>query len=104
MKEIDLFERLARKRPQNTESISARDQRVEHAQRTLNWLLQHWDKDTIRAFDLRAYGPRPRSRKDVHSSAEILVKNGWLAVVPQPRHDAGVWRVIRRAVASPTVS
>jgi hypothetical protein len=100
---MNLFDELDKRRS-SSKIMSVEDRQVQHAQKMLDWLLVRWDKDTIRSFDLRVFGPSPRDRKSVHSSAELLVKNGWLQPVPQPRHDARVWKVIRRAVVNPTVN
>jgi hypothetical protein len=66
------------------------------AGRFLNWLLNNWDADTISAYEIYTYGPRPiKNLKEAMSVAEILVQRGWLVPVRAHRHDRKLWRVIR---------
>jgi hypothetical protein len=98
----DIFERLDKGRPP-IEEVIKRPQKIQHAQKLLDW-LQRWPKSTVRAKDIRIYGPRPRDRKSMLDSADILVRHGWLSPIPTRRYDARIWQVIRKPIIPPKVS
>jgi hypothetical protein len=79
-------------------------QRPSQAQRMLDW-LQRWDKPIVNRRDVRIYGPSSvRDRKSMISSAEILVRYGWLVPIEPRRYDGFRWRIVRKLVAHPTIS
>jgi hypothetical protein len=96
-----LFERLGRPPPTNKAQGNSR--KLQHAQRTLDW-LQRWSKPTVRPKDMRVYGPRPRDRESALSSAGILVEHGWLVPVKTRRHDSREWQIVRKPIIRPTVA
>jgi hypothetical protein len=71
----------------------------------LDW-LQRWERPTVRIRDIRVHGPGRaiRNRKSAISTAEILVKTGWLIPLGSRRHDGGEWRIVRRAIVHPIVT
>jgi hypothetical protein len=92
-----LFERL---RPPPTKKA----QKPSPPQRLLDW-LQHWPESTIRARDIRIYGPNSiRDRESAIDSAEILVKNGWLVPIKTRRRDMHEWQIVRKPIIRPTVA
>jgi hypothetical protein len=99
---VSLFERLDKGRPPSTEVSSERPQKIQHAQKLLNW-LQRWNKPTVSSRDMRIYGPRPRDRKSAFDSATILVEHGWLRPIQTRRYNAQVWQVIQKPIIFPTV-
>jgi hypothetical protein len=55
--------------------------------------------------DVRIYGPAAiRDRKTMISSAEVLVRYGWLVPIEPRRYDGFRWRIVRKLVAHPTVA
>jgi hypothetical protein len=98
-----IFERLARERPSTKEVISERAQKLQHAQKLLDW-LQRWNKDTVCYRDIRLSGPYPRERESVISSANILVKYGWLVPLKPHRYDMYKWQVVRKLTIAPNVA
>jgi hypothetical protein len=100
----NIFERLRAGRLAAEKTVSERDQKIQHAQRLLDW-LQRWDKPTLSTRDIRQYGPGPiRDRKSAIDSAEILVRNGWLTPVAKHRFDMHKWEIIRRPIVNPEVA
>jgi hypothetical protein len=76
----------------------------ERAQKLLDF-LQYWTKPTIRARDICIYGPNPiRDRERAISSAEILVKSGWLVPIKTRQRNMYAWEVVRRPVLYPAVA
>jgi hypothetical protein len=76
----DLFSRLARGRPP-TEATAKRPQKIQHAQKLLNW-LQRWNKPTVTVRDIHIYGPHPaRPRK--HAQLSWNSGREWLVEPPQ---------------------
>ena len=70
----------------------------------LDW-LQRWDKPIVNRRDIRAYAPRSvRDHKSMISSAEVLVRYGWLVPIEPRRYDGFRWRIVRKLVAHPTIS
>jgi len=74
------------------------------AQKMLDW-LQRWSRPTVRIRDIRVHGPGRaiRNRENAISTAEILVKTGWLIPLGSRRHDGGEWQIVRRAIVHPIV-
>jgi hypothetical protein len=93
-----LFERLDRGRPPPIDKTPVKPHAS--AQRLLDW-LQHWSKPTIRARDICIYGPRPRNRESAISSAEVLVRHGWLVPTKTRRYDSLEWQIVRRPIIRP---
>jgi hypothetical protein len=94
----NLFERLDRGRPPIEKT-----QEVSPAQKLLDW-LQRWPKPSLSMRDICIYGPRPRNRENAISSAEILVKHGWLVPSKTRRYDSREWQIVRRPIVRPTVA
>jgi hypothetical protein len=79
-------------------------QKPSHAQLMLDW-LQRWPKPTICRRDVRIYGPSSvRDRQSMLSSAEVLVRYGWLVPIDAGRHDGHRWRIVRKPVVRPIVA
>ena len=77
--------------------------KVDPAQKLLDW-LQRWSKPTVTPREIRIYGPKYfRSQERVLSTAEALVRYGWLIPNKPRRRDAREWQVVRRPVIHPTV-
>ena len=75
------------------------------AQKLLDWLMQHWPKNTISRRDISNHGPRPiRDRQAAIDAAETLERHGWLTPAPTHRHDRRVWQILRKNVVRPTVA
>jgi hypothetical protein len=86
-----------------TPGIDERSQKIQHAQRVLDW-LQRWDGPVVGLRDFRAYGPRPRDPESASSAAKILVAHGWLRPLQAHRCDRQVWQIVRRPIINPTIS
>jgi hypothetical protein len=89
-------------RPPPTEVATKRPQ-IQHAQRTLDF-IQRWTEPTIRARDLRLYGPRPRNRENIIGSTTLLTEQGWLTVHKARRYDSREWAIVRKPVICPSVA
>jgi hypothetical protein len=99
----DIFERLDKGR-RSIEVISTRTQKIQRAQKLLDW-LQGWSKPTISAREICIYGPRPiRKREKAGNAAKILEKNGWLIPVQTHRYDMEAWQIVRTPVLYPDCS
>jgi hypothetical protein len=78
--------------------------KIQHAQRLLDW-LQRWNKPTISTRDILIYGPNAlRNPKSAKNSAEILVRNGWLAPAKKHRFDMNKWHIVRKPIIPPTIA
>jgi hypothetical protein len=67
--------------------------------------LQRWPKPTVTARNVCQFGPHAnRKLENVISSAEVLVKSGWLTPIKANRHDTHQWQIIKKLVVHPTVS
>jgi hypothetical protein len=97
----DIFERLSAGRPPPLEEASRRPPLIE---RLLDWLVNHWTKDTVTAREIYIYGPNPiqKDKKTAFSLAQILVERGWLVPIETHRRDRREWRIIRRSLAFTT--
>jgi len=92
-----IFDKLNERRPPIEKTIQ-RPQKIQHAQRLLDW-LQGWSKPTISAREICIYGPRPiRKREKAGNAAKILEKNGWLIPVQTHRYDMEAWQIVRMPV------
>src|SRR5262245_554327 len=100
-----LFDRLSAGRPQPIDEAIKRPQKIQHAQKLLDW-LQRWNKPTVSWRDIHNHGPRPiRDRKSAIDAAEILVRNGWLVPLKPHRYDMHKWQIVRRPpIVAPEVS
>jgi hypothetical protein len=97
----NLFERLGQPSPVKTKI--KQPHKDDPAQRLLDW-LQRWSRPTVRARDICQYGPHANRKLEcVVSSAEVLVKNGWLTPIKANRHDTHEWRIVRKPILHPTV-
>jgi hypothetical protein len=97
-----LFERLGRERPTPNEKTP--DQKLQPAQRLLDW-LGRWNKDTVCTKDILQFGPNSlRDPKSAIDAAEILVRNGWLTPAKLHRYDMRKWHVVRKPVIPPKVA
>src|SRR5262245_17430737 len=95
-----LFERLDKGRPPPTKKA----QELSPAQKLLDW-LQHWAKPTVSARDICIYGPNAiRDRESAITSAEILVKHGWLVPIKTRRYDMREWQIVRKPIIHPSVA
>jgi hypothetical protein len=98
-----IFDKLNERRPPIEKTIQ-RPQKIQHAQRLLDW-LQGWSKPTISAREICIYGPRPiRKREKAGNAAKILEKNGWLIPVQTHRYDMEAWQIVRTPVLYPDCS
>jgi hypothetical protein len=94
----NIFERLRAGRLAAEKIVSERDQKIQHAQRLLDW-LQRWDKPYVCGRDILQYGPGPlRNPKSAFDAAEILVRNGWLTEAAKHRYDMRKWEVVRKPI------
>jgi hypothetical protein len=98
-----IFERLKKGRPP-TEITSKRPQKIQHAQKLLDWLQRAQTKPTITARDIYTYGPRPRDRESAIDSAKFLVEQGWLVRNQTHRYDRHEWQIVRKPVIHPTIN
>jgi hypothetical protein len=91
----NLFDRLNAGRPAEEPTPTATQKLPwpEPAQKLLAWLHHTWDKPVICVRDLSLYGPRPRDRKRMIETAEILVAHGLLHPIKTWRYDRIAWRV-----------
>src|SRR5262245_36599013 len=97
-----IFKRLEKARSPVEKTIQ-RPENIQHGQRLLEWLLR-WPNPTVRGKDIRIYGPRPRDRKSMLDSADVLVRHGWLSPVQSRRYDGHIWQIIRKPIIPPKVS
>ena len=71
------------------------EQKLPPAQKLLDW-LQRWPKPTVSARDIYTFGPSAiRDRENAIGLAEILVKHGWLILIPTRRRDMKEWQIVR---------
>jgi hypothetical protein len=97
---VNLFERLGRP----VEAVN-KQPHEDPAQRLLDWLQQHWHKNTISRRDISNHGPRSiRDRESAINAAETLERHGWLVPAPTHRYDRRVWQIVRKNVVRPTVA
>jgi hypothetical protein len=90
--------------PEANTAKSEPTQQILPAQKLLNWLL-HWGKPTVCAREILIYGPRSlRNPVKALSSAETLVKYGWLVPAKKHRRDMHKWEIVRKPVIPPNVA
>ena len=94
-----VFDRLNERRPP-AEKATRQPHKIQHAQRVLEWILR-WNEPTIRARDIRLYGPRPRDRQNAIDAAKFLAEQGWLEPMRVRRYDSHMWRVVRKPIIDP---
>lgn len=99
----DIFERLDKGRPPAEAVISKRTQKIQHAQKLLDWLQHARTRPTISARDIYTYGPRPRDRESAIDLAKSLVEHGWLIPIQTHRYDRYEWQVVRKPIINPTI-
>jgi len=101
MQVASIFDRLAHSRPAEA---ATKPPHKDPAQLLLDW-LQRWGKNTVRMNEILVYGPRPmRKRESAISSAEVLVKHGWLIPLKTRRPDMLEWQIVRRPIVHPTIA
>ena|SRR5262245_15970511 len=102
---MNLFERLDQGRPAPTKETQKPSPEIQAAQRLLDWIIRHWDKEIVWMRDIRQFGPSTlRNPKTAIDAAAVLVRDGWLIPEPTRRYDAHKWRFVRRPVAHPLVT
>jgi hypothetical protein len=100
----DLFERLAKRRPPQTNAKLDGSGLAYDLQKLHNW-LQHTDDPTICLRDICHRGPRcARTRTKAMGLVEILIGNGWLTPIKTHRYDRRAWRIIRGPDKYPTIA
>ena len=97
-----IFKRLEKARSPVEKTIQ-RSQKVQHAQKLLNF-LQRWPKSTVWTKDILIFGPRPRDRESVIDSTNILVEQGWLVPNKTRRYDSREWQIVRKPIINPTLA
>ena len=103
MAAMTIFERLDRGRPPAETAIKQPSK--EPAQKLLDWLMQHWPKNTISRRDISNHGPWSiRNKQCAIDAAETLERHGWLVPAPTHRHDRRVWNIVRKNIVRPTVA
>ena len=86
------------------EPTPARQPHKSSPQILLDWLLQHWTDPDICLRDIYSYAPCAiRDEEIAISSAETLVRHGWLSELPAHRRDRRVWRIARKPIIHPTI-
>jgi hypothetical protein len=98
-----LFERLDKGRPSPAEK-AIEQPGSSPIEKLLDWLVNHWAKDTVTAREIYNYGPRSiRDKRTTLSLAQILVEQGRLVPIETRRHDMREWKIVREA-NSPTAA
>jgi hypothetical protein len=102
----NLFERLSRPaptesrtRPEANTASSEQAQKIQCAQKLLDWLL-HRDRPTVCIKEILIFGPRclRRERERAIDSAAILVQEGWLVRTKKHRRDGHKWEIVRKPI------
>jgi len=104
-KAVSLFERLDKGRlPTPTEEVIKQLRGDSPIEKLLDWLINHWAKDTVTAQEAYTYGPRSiRDKKTTLRLAQILVEQGWLVPIKTRRRDMWEWQIVR-GVNSPAAA
>jgi len=93
-----LFERLDKGRPRPTEELIKQLRGDSLIEKLLDWLVNHWPKDTITAREIYTHGPNSiRDKKTTLGLAQILVERGWLVPVNTHQHNMRAWKIVRRS-------
>ena len=101
----NLFDRLGKPRPAETNTVNELTQKPLPAQELLDWLLGYWPKPTIRKRDIYRFGPNAlRDRQKVTDLTETLVKEGWLVPNKTRRRDMYQWGIIRKPIIHPVIT
>jgi hypothetical protein len=89
----NLFERLNKGRP----ALGATNKLPRNSAKILlDWLVNHWPRETISASEICTYGPYPfRTRDRAVELAETLAKLGWLVALKTPRRNMRKWQIVR---------
>ena len=92
---VNLFERLAQGQPPIGSTPQTTPLPTSWAARELlNWLQNVWNKPTVRANDIRQFGPNCiRDRKIILNATEFLERYGWLAPMKTRQHNMKLWQV-----------
>jgi hypothetical protein len=99
----NLFERLERSPPVE-KAIEQPHKDPLPIEELLDWLVNHWAKDTVTMRNILQYGPnRIRDRKKIIDATEALVKNKWLVATRTRRRDMYEWLILRKPVLRPTI-
>ena len=98
-KAVSLFERLDKGRlPRPTEEVIKQLRGDSPIEKLLDWLVNHWAKDTITALEIYTHGPNSiRDKKTTLYLAQILVERGWLVPVNTHKHNMRGWKIVRRS-------
>jgi hypothetical protein len=104
-KAVSLFERLDKGRlPTPTEEVIKQLRGDSPIEKLLDWLVDHWAKDTVTAQEAYTYGPHSiRDKKTTLRLAQILVEQGWLVPIKTRRRDMWEWQIVR-GVNSPAAA
>ena len=99
-KAVSLFERLDKGRlPRPTEGAINRQRGDSPIEKLLDWLVNHWAKDTITAREIYTHGPNSiRDKKTTLGLAQILVERGWFVPVNTHQHNMRAWKIVRRSI------
>ena len=101
-KAVSLFERLDKGRlPRPTEEVIKQLRGDSPIEKLLDWLVNHWAKDTITAREIYTHGPNSiRDKKTTLYLAQILVKRGWLVPVNTRQYNTHEWKIVRRTTST----
>lgn len=99
----NLFERLNQGRPAPTEeAIKQWRGGAPPIEKLLDWLVNHWDKTTVTAREIRIYGPRSvRHGKTALNLTQTLTERGWLVPVKGNRRDKREWKIAGKLFGAP---
>ena len=94
----DIFERLNAGRPPPPENAIKQLRGDSPIEKLLDWLVNHWAKDTITAREIYTHGPNSiRDKKTTWGLAQILVEQGWLVPVNTHQRNMRAWKIVRRS-------
>ena len=97
-KAVSLFERLDKGRLPPTEEVIKQLRGDSPIEKLLDWLVNHWAKDTVTAREIYTHGPNSiRDKKTTLGLAQILVERGWLVPVNTHQHNMRAWKIVRRS-------
>jgi hypothetical protein len=98
----NLFERLGREQTAPNERTP--DQKLQPAQRLLDW-LGRWNKDTVCTTDILQFGPSiVRNRKSAIDATETLVRHGWLIPQKTKQSNWRQWEIVRKPIIRPKIA
>ena len=91
---VSLFERLDQGRPASQEPTPTPEPTSWAARELLNWLQNVWKKPTVRANDIRQFGPNCiRDREIILNATEFLERHRWLFPMKTRQHNAKKWQI-----------